>query len=109
MARFAAGDQVVCQVRNRCIVSMYDSEYDEQRVFEIISVYDEGYFVYVPLDVDLRDTIYIDKSNYAKMNINKRFCDSDVYYITDFKVLSVYKQSDGLCCNRCGDFFYMSA
>jgi hypothetical protein len=108
MARHAAGDQVICQIRDRRIVSMYDSAIDDRLTFEIIAIYDEGYFVCVPSTIYLKDTIVVNESNYKKLNMLKRFIGCEVYYITDFKVYDVYKKTDGMCCSHCGDFFYMA-
>jgi hypothetical protein len=108
MARYSPGDQVICKISDNRIASMYEDHPDYKHIFEIISIYDEGYFVYVPQSVYLKDTIEINKSNYRKFNVLKRFVGGQAYYITDFKICDLYKKSDGVCCVRCTDFFYLA-
>jgi hypothetical protein len=108
MARCSPGDRVVCHIKNNLIVNTYDNEWDDKHIFDIVSKYEGGYMIYVPLDMSLRDSVFIDSSNYKKFNAEKRFIDSYLYYITDYHVISIFDILDGLRCKECDSFYSMS-
>jgi hypothetical protein len=108
MPRHSIGDRVVCQIRDHSIVSMYDTEYDQKSVFEIIAFCEEGYLVYVPHDMLLRGTTKIRRDNYKQLRVSKKFIDDEVCYISDYKILSVHSVADGMICARCEEFVSMS-
>jgi hypothetical protein len=107
-AKLSLGDQVVCHIRDNAFVSVYEEKYDSLEIFEIISIFDEGYMVYVPQSRYLDFEVKIDKYNYKKYNMKERFIDSKAAYINEYKIVKVYKHIDGMTCSRCQDFFPMA-
>lgn len=108
MAQCNPGDSVVCRLLNNTIVSAYEDKWDEERVFDIISLYEEGYIAYVPVDMTLHDCLIITKSNYKKYNADKRFIDSCAHYITDYKIIRIFKKLSGLRCSKCDIWYDMA-
>jgi hypothetical protein len=108
MPTHSIGDRVVCQIRNNHIVSRYDTEYDERLVFDIISFYEEGYFIYVPKDLHIADAILISRSNYKHFRIPKKFIGDEVFHISDHKIVEVHSKIDGMFCSNCGEFVSMA-
>lgn len=108
MAQCSPGDSVVCRVKDNTIVSAYEDKWEQEVVFDIISVYEQGYMIYVPVDMSLKDTVLITKNNYKKFHTDKKFIDSTSYYITDFKIIRIFKKLLGLRCIKCDTFYDMA-
>jgi hypothetical protein len=107
-SRLSPGDQVICKIKDDKIVNIYESNDTQKKIFDIVSKYNEGYLIYIPLSLFLQNTIYIYKNNYIQYNIDKRFIDSSVCFITEHNVLAIYSRLDGLCCAHCGEFCQMA-
>jgi hypothetical protein len=104
MDKLSNGDQVVCKIKNFVVVSAYSSDYDNTVIFEIIGRKDNSYYVYVPIDMVLKDTIKVDEFNYKLYYIDKKFVDSTIFLLSDYQVCRIYQKSDGMKCEECGDF-----
>jgi formylmethanofuran dehydrogenase subunit E len=98
-----AGDSVVCRIRDGCVISMYEGVWQEEVVFDIVSVYAEGYLIYIPQNMFLKDSIHIVK-DYKKYNAEKRFANSYVLYITDYNIIRTHTKMDGMRCRECDEF-----
>lgn len=108
MASCSPGDQVICYLKDGHIVSVYDNEWQDKSIFDIVSLYEEGYMLYVSEDIRLIDAILLTKTNYTKFNADKKFIGSYIYYITDHKIVSIYSKLDGICCIKCETFCRMA-
>lgn len=108
MAQFLPGDSVVCRIKDSIIVSAYEDKWEEELVFDIMSMYEEGYMIYIPIDMYLRDCVHLTSSNHKKYNAEKRFIDSDAYYITDYKIIRIHRKLDGIRCMKCDTFCGMA-
>ena len=53
------GDQVVCLVRDKAIINAHEHDYDFEFVFDIITLYADGFILYVPDDLSLDDCMYL--------------------------------------------------
>lgn len=104
MSDLRPGDAVVCRIREDEIINSYANYYEYEYIFNIISNYEDGYIIYVPSSIFLKDTIDITINNYKKYNADRKFIDSIGYYITDHKIASIYSRLDGCLCKICGDF-----
>ena len=102
------GDQVVCLVRDKAIINAHEHDYDFEFVFDIITLYADGFILYVPDDLSLDDCMYLNDYNLNRFKIDKKFRDSRCYYITAYKVVRVYQKLDGMCCANCEDFYPMA-
>ena len=107
MASFSAGDRIYCRIKNNTIVNTY-SDWDIEHIFEIISSYEEGYMIYIPVDLCINNTILISQCNIKKFNIDKRFIGSYTCYITDYKVSRIHSKLDGIRCSECECFCEMA-
>lgn len=108
MARCSPGDQVVCRIKDNTIVSVYEDKWQDECVFDVISFYGEGYMIYIPQSMSLKDCVYLTKSNYSSFNAEKRFIDSSAYYITEYHVIRIHSKLDGMRCAKCDNFFGMA-
>lgn len=109
-SRLAIGDRVVCKVKDNKVVSIYEEDATDTQVFDIISLVGaDRYVVYVPYNVNLKNSVYISAINYKQLNVHKRFLDSYVCVITDHNVFAIYSRVDGLCCVDCGEFYPMAS
>lgn len=104
MSRLSPGDRILVNIRENRIVSMYDTIVEDKKVLDIAGVYDEGYWGFVPSAFFLKDTVYINKSNYKGFKLDKRFIDSEVIYINDYKIAAIVSRIDGMRCINCDDF-----
>ena len=101
------GDKVVCLISKRTIVSAY-SEFEMKVILEVIALYADGLLLYIPKHIRLDDCIDITKTNIEKFGIAKKFIGSRCFYITEHKVAKIYAKLDGMCCQRCKEFFPMA-
>jgi hypothetical protein len=108
VARFNAGDKIVCHIKNNKIVNIYEEVWDINKVFEIIAVYDNGYCIYVPISFYLEEVFELTISNHRKFNANKKFIGSKVVKIDDHRIFAIHSKIDGMCCNRCEEFYQMA-
>lgn len=105
MAKLKAGDKVNCLIKNNTIVAAYESNFDEEKTFEILSTDSRGYFIYVPDYFNLKGTSLIDQSVMKSLRIDKKFLDSQLFYITDTSVFKIYSILDGCFCCKCHEFY----
>jgi hypothetical protein len=103
------GDTVVCRIRNGIIIDTRDEEWENEAIFDIICIYGDGYLIYVPAGICLKDQITLTKENFIKFNADKKFIGSEIYYITDYRIVKVHSKIDGICCNKCGEFYRYAA
>src|SRR5271165_7774 len=103
------GDRVVCKIQNDKVVNIYNEASSETRVFDIITKHNEGYFVYINSGSCIKDTILITSSNYKKYNVDKKFIDCEILFITDHNIFSIYSKIDGMTCIRCKTFSSMAS
>jgi formylmethanofuran dehydrogenase subunit E len=108
MAVCAPGDKILCYLKDGKIVSVYETGSIAKEIFEIICLYEEGYLIYVPDDIHLLDAIHIDSGNYKYYNLDMKYIDSSVYYISDYKIAGIHDRIDGMRCRKCKDFFPMA-
>lgn len=101
---FAPGDKVVCRIKEGVIVNSYDDDWESEVIFEIICIYEDGYLIYIPTNFFLKDSLTLTKENFKKFNVDKKFIDSEVYYITDYRIVKLHTKIDGMCCAKCGEF-----
>jgi hypothetical protein len=109
MAQCSPGDKVLCHIKSNKIVTVYEEVFDDTQVFEIIANYSEGYLIYIPLDFFMKEILRVDSGNYKKYGLDKKFIDSNVCHISDYKIAGVYSRVDGLNCKRCKYFSPMAA
>lgn len=108
MAHCAPGDRVVCRIKDNTIVNVYEENWETESIFDVVSLYEEGYIVYLPEPNILKDSIYIGLHNHKKFNADKRFIDINAYYITDYKIIRIHKRIDGMRCAICDEFYHMA-
>jgi hypothetical protein len=100
--KLKAGDRVSCKLKQSVIVSPYDS-YDDIRIFEIIGVdfNMEGYYLFVPSYIFLKNSAKIDNYNFKKLNINSKYIDEEYVFITEKLVCEVSFILKGASCKKC--------
>jgi len=109
MAKCSPGDSVICRVKNNTIVSVYEDKWQEDFVFDIVSLHDEGYMIYIPIDMSIKDSVQITSGNHKKYKLDKKFIGSTLCYITEYKIASIHRKLDGMCCSKCSNFYGMAA
>jgi hypothetical protein len=102
---FKIADEVVVKIRDNVIVDRAATNFDRLVKFEIVATYDGGYFVYVPQDDLIQDSIRVYQHNMKKLNLESRFIDSDVCYIEDDRIVKLYHRMPGMKCQRCDEFY----
>jgi hypothetical protein len=108
VASYLPGDQVVCLVKAGVILHANEVDFDFKYIFDIASQYDQGYMVYVPATLHLKDVIVVTASNCFDFNLSKKFIGSSVYYITDYRIVYLHRKMDGMSCASCGEFYPMA-
>lgn len=108
MDKLKPGDKIDVRVKSATIVSVY-KEYDEIRTFEIVSVGNHGYYLFVPAYLYINSCVIADASQCRRLDIDKRFCGERIVHIQENMVCKVSSVLDGMSCFACGDFFPMAA
>ncbi len=99
-----AGDKVVCKIKDATIVESHQ-EYDETRSFEIISMSYQGWHIYIPSYIGIKNTTPVTKKNYKSLGIAEKFVGGEVVFITSSFIVKIENILDGMICNRCNEFF----
>jgi hypothetical protein len=101
MAKLKTGDIVSCAVRSGVIVSSY-GKYDEIRSFVIVAVCDNyGYYLYVPYLERLNNSEKADEYKCKSLNIDVKYLDEQIVYVTSSLIASVVFRDDSLKCKKC--------
>lgn len=108
MVKLKPGDSVYCKINDNKIISVYDNAWQDKLIFDIISVYSEGYIIYIPDTVYIKDCITFTSNNIKNFGVNKKFINSSGYYITEYNIMGTHKILDGLCCLKCEEFCFMA-
>ena len=103
------GDKVVCPLKDGKIVSVYEMSFDTKEIFEIICMYDEGYLIYVPHTSIVGGMFCVDIANYKKYGLDIKYVNSNVCYISDYKIAAIHEKADGISCIECKEFFPMAS
>jgi hypothetical protein len=104
MPKLKPGDRVNCRLRASQIVKPYDGEYDDEKVFEIIAVDDQGYYLFVPPYLSVKDSEKVDFYFARDNDIEKKYIGEEVIYITPGLVSRVNSVLDGCFCVKCNNF-----
>ena len=103
--KLKAGDRISCKLKESVIVSPYDS-YEDIRTFEIISVDFnlEGYYLFVPAYIFIKNSAKIDNYNFRKLNINPKYIDEEYVFIGEKLVYEVSFILQGAFCKNCYNY-----
>jgi hypothetical protein len=104
MPKLKAGDRVSCKLKESKIVSPY-ATYDDIRTFEIISVDEKGYFLFIPSYIFIKESFKIDNYSYKRIGVPPKYIGDDSIHIDDGGVYQVAFIMEGQCCKRCSEFF----
>ena len=105
---YRVADDVVVKIQEGRIVPTYSSEYHEQAILEVVALKENGYLLFVPDRLSLKESFCINLYNYKKHGIVKRFVDSDVIHVEEDKIVRLYRRVPGMMCRHCQEFYYMS-
>lgn len=108
MSSISQGDTVLCHIKGSTIVSTYDADYDTKYIFDVAALWNEGFLLYMPVDMALDNPIYITNENRAKYNTHKRFINSTVFFVSESKIVRICSKIDGMSCCECEEFYSMS-
>ena len=109
MAKLKVGDRVLCRIKENTIINPYNSDYDELRTFDIITTDSLGYYLFVPPYTVLKGTIKVDQYNLKKLNLDKKYFNDTIVYISSGFVYKIKSQIDGCICCVCKDFYDKAA
>ena len=98
------GDKVEVHLKENEIVNRYRI-FDESRVFEIVATDSEGYCLYVPHYLFVKETLVVDYSRACRLDIDPKFMGENIVYVLEDFVISVKSILDGMSCKKCQDFF----
>jgi len=106
MARLKAGDRVSCKLKESKITSPY-ADFDDIKTFEIIGIDEHlnGYYLYIPSYIFVKDCLKVDNYNYKKFNVAAKYIGDDYVFIEEKLVHQVVFILEGTCCFRCKEFF----
>jgi len=98
------GDRVLCKIRNTTIVPANDI-FEEKKTFEVIGISYQGWYIYCPPYVILKDTVPITQRNYKSLNIEPKFIGWDAYFVTSSFIVEVVESRTGMVCSDCNEYF----
>jgi len=103
MSRLKPGDTISCMLKGSAIVSPYGS-YDETCSFVIVAKDNEGYYLFVPCYQNLKNSVVADQYKCKTLQIDKKYLNENIVYISEKMIASVVKQDEGLNCAVCKEF-----
>ena len=103
MPKLKPGDTVSCKVKSSVIVNAYKS-YDEIHSFVIIATDNEGYYVFVPVYLNLKNSIVADEYRCRNLGIDKKYLNENIVHISEKMIASVVTQDEGMNCKICKEF-----
>lgn len=109
MTTLGPGDRVLCRIKDGKISNVYETVWDDTQAFDIISVVNDNYVIYVPQDMALKQTFILDKAHYKQFGAPAKFIGSTVCIINEHEIISVHSKLDGTCCSKCNEFIPMGA
>ena len=103
MPKLKPGDTVSCKVKASVIVNAYKS-YDEIHSFVIVAVDDEGYYIFVPIYLNLKESLVADQYRCRSLQIDKKYLNENIIHITERMIASIVTQDEGMNCKICKEF-----
>ena len=104
MVRLKPGDRVNCRLKESRIVNPY-SEFDEEKTFDIIAINDGGYYLFVPIYYNIKESYKIDYFDAKEMSASSKFIGEECVYILENLVAKIHTVLDGLACDKCNVFY----
>lgn len=102
---FKIADEVIVKIRNSHIVDRYATNFDKLQTLEIVALFESGYFVYIPQDEFVKDSVKIELYNHKRFNVPTRYIDSYVCFINDDRIVRLYHRRIGMKCRHCNEFY----
>src|SRR5208282_3976523 len=103
MPKLKPGDTVSCKVKASVIVAAYKS-YDEIHSFVIVAADSEGYYVFVPVYLNIKNSIVADQYRCRGLQIDKKYLNENIVHITERQIASIVTQDEGVNCKICKEF-----
>jgi len=103
MPRLNPGDTISCMINNSLIVNPY-RDYEETQTFIIVAKVDEGYYLYVPHYINIKDSKVADQYVCKKLQINTKYLNENIVYISEHMVAAIVKKDEGCSCKICKEY-----
>lgn len=100
---YCPGDNVLCKLKDDNLVYASATSFDETHPFDIICLKENGYLILVPQDFCLLSSYEIKARDCRQLDLEDKFADSQVAYITDYHVVSLRFKMTGMTCHRCNE------
>jgi hypothetical protein len=104
MTRLKPGDRVEVKLRAGGAVSPYSGDFDEIKIFEIVSLDSHGYYLYIPNYIAIKNTINVDARECRALRIDLRYLGENILYVSDSVIYKVSFVLDGMMCLNCQEF-----
>lgn len=104
MTRLKPGDRVEVKLRAGEAVSPYSGDYHEIKTFEVVSLDDHGYYLYIPSYVAVKNAVSVDARECRILKIDMRYVGENILYISDSVVYKINSVLDGMTCANCQEF-----
>lgn len=108
MGKLKPGDRVLCKIKSGQVINAYADDWDDKAVFEIVSVDNRGYYIYIPHYMFIKGGLKVNEHNQKTHHIDKRFIGEIILYITENSIVNVESCADGLTCDKCKEFYPMA-
>lgn len=103
MPKLSAGDMVSCIIQDSAIVNPNGS-YDHISSFMVVAKDDEGYYLFVPNYQNLKNSIVCTAHKCNTLQIDKKYLNENIVYISENMIMNIVKQNEGLNCYKCNEF-----
>lgn len=105
MAYLKRGARVSCRISAYNIVSGDEENFDDLRTFEIISRDNNGYYLFIPQYILIKNSIKIATYDLRELDILPRFLGEEMIYIVDGQIFKIESSMSGMICSNCLDFY----
>jgi hypothetical protein len=104
MIDLTPGDIVSCRIRSSEIVDCF-AKFDEIMSFVIICKDDDGFYLYIPHHILLKNCSIADAHKCRRLGIEQRYLNEQIAYISENMIAAVASKQDGRACKQCRDFY----
>ena len=105
--QLSIGDDVVCRLKDNCIVGPYDT-YNGEEILTVIGVASCSYILYIPTTLIIKDSVVVNYYNIDNLDLEDKFLGCYVIEVPENKITRIYRKLDGMSCIRCGEFSTMA-
>jgi hypothetical protein len=104
MIKLKVGDRVNCRLKASKIIKACDTEFDDEKTFEIIGVDSNGYYLFIPPYFSVKESSKIDIWIAKELSLSAKFIGEEAVFVNADFIFKIQTILDGCFCCKCHVF-----